>query len=152
MHQVFVALYHEGLIYRGYFMVNRCPRCQTVLSDLEVEHKDVHGQALATSATRCAAARSDSVVVATTRPETMLGDTAVAVHPEDERYRHLDRAGARFCRCMDRPIPVIADERRRAEFGTGAVKVTPGPRPNDFEIGKKHDLEQIIVIDERGRA
>ncbi|MEN6561736.1 MAG: valine--tRNA ligase [Acidobacteriota bacterium] len=146
--QVFVSLYNEDLIYRDYFLVNRCPRCRTVLSDIEIEHKDLHGKLWHI---RYRVEGSDeAVVVATTRPETMLGDTALAVHPDDERYRHLH--GKRvILPLQERPIPIITDERVELEFGTGAVKVTPAHDPVDFELGKKHGLEQIIVIDGEGR-
>jgi valyl-tRNA synthetase len=146
--QVFVTLYNEGLIYRDYFLVNRCPHCGTVLSDIEIEHKDLRGKLWYV---RYPVEGSDgSVVVATTRPETMLGDTALAVHPEDERYAHLH--GRRVVLPLqDRPIPVITDERVERDFGTGAVKVTPAHDPVDFELGKKHGLEQVIVIDGSGK-
>jgi valyl-tRNA synthetase len=146
--QVFVSLYDEGLIYRDYFLVNRCPHCRTVLSDIEIEHKDLRGKLWYI---RYAVEGSkDSVVVATTRPETMLGDTALAVHPDDERYAHLH--GKRvILPIQNRPIPVITDERVERDFGTGAVKVTPAHDPVDFELGKKHSLEQVIVIDGAGK-
>jgi len=146
--QVFVTLYDEGLIYRDYFLVNRCPHCGTVLSDIEIEHKDLRGKLWHI---RYPVEGSDeSVVVATTRPETMLGDTALAVHPDDERYRHLH--GRRVVLPLkDRRLPVITDERVEREFGTGAVKVTPAHDPVDFELGKKHGLEQVIVIDGSGK-
>jgi valyl-tRNA synthetase len=145
---VFVSLYDEGLIYRDYFLVNRCPHCRTVLSDIEIEHKDLRGKLWHI---RYAVEGSDeSVVVATTRPETMLGDTALAVHPEDGRYTRLH--GKRvILPLQNRPIPVITDDRVEREFGTGAVKVTPAHDPVDFELGKKHDLEQVIVIDGSGK-
>ena len=146
--QVFVSLYDEGLIYRDYFLVNRCPHCRTVLSDIEIEHKDLKGKLWHI---RYAVEGSDeSVVVATTRPETMLGDTALAVHPDDERYAHLH--GRRVVLpIQNKPLPVITDERVERDFGTGAVKVTPAHDPVDFELGKKHGLEQVIVIDGEGR-
>ncbi|MBN2265367.1 MAG: valine--tRNA ligase [Candidatus Aminicenantes bacterium] len=146
--QVFVSLYDEGLIYRDYFLVNRCPRCGTVLSDIEIEHKDLRGKLWHI---RYPVEGSDkSVVVATTRPETMLGDTALAVHPKDERYARLH--GRRVVLPLqERPIPVITDERVERDFGTGAVKVTPAHDPVDFELGKEHGLEQVIVIDGAGR-
>lgn len=153
--QVFVSLYDEGLIYRDYFLVNRCPHCRTVLSDIEIEHKDLHGKlwhiryAVEGSA-ESAATMTESVIVATTRPETMLGDTALAVHPDDGRYTHLH--GRRvILPLQNRSIPVITDERVERKFGTGAVKVTPAHDPVDFELGKKHGLEQVIVIDGSGR-
>ena len=146
--QVFVSLYQEGLIYRDYYLVNRCPRCQTVLSDIEIEHRDLRGKLWHV---RYPGEGSDEgVVVATTRPETMLGDTAVAVHPDDDRFKRLH--GKRvLLPLQNRLIPVITDERVEREFGTGAVKVTPAHDPVDFEIGKLHDLEQVIVIDGSGR-
>ncbi len=145
---VFVSLYNEGLIYRDYFLVNRCPSCRTVLSDIEIEHQDLHGKLW--HIRYAVEGSGGSVVVATTRPETMLGDTALAVHPDDERYVHLH--GKRVVLPLqDRPIPVITDERVEREFGTGAVKVTPAHDPVDFELGKKHGLEQVIVIDGSGK-
>ena len=146
--QVFVSLYNEGLIYRDYYLVNRCPRCGTVLSDIEIEHKELQGKLWYI---RYPVEGSDeSVVVATTRPETMLGDTAVAVHPDDERYTPLH--GKRVLLPLrERLIPVITDERVERDFGTGAVKVTPAHDPVDFELGKIHGLDQVIVIDGTGR-
>ncbi|HSA96828.1 MAG TPA: valine--tRNA ligase, partial [Acidobacteriota bacterium] len=145
---VFVTLYNEGLIYRDYFLVNRCPHCRTVLSDIEIEHKDLRGKLWYI---RYAVEGADeSVVVAPTRPETMLGDTALAVHPDDERYAHLH--GKRvILPIQNRPLPVITDERVERGFGTGAVKVTPAHDPVDFELGKIHGLEQVIVIDGTGK-
>jgi len=145
---VFVSLYREGLIYRDYYLVNRCPRCQTVLSDIEIEHKELQGKLWYIKYPLPGS--DDGIVVATTRPETMLGDTAVAVHPEDERY--LKYHGKKvLLPLQNRLIPVITDERVEKEFGTGAVKVTPAHDPVDFELGKKHNLEQVIVIDGRGK-
>jgi valyl-tRNA synthetase len=145
--RVFVDLYKEGLIYRDYYLVNRCPHCATVLSDIEVEHRE-----LASKLTYIKYPVIDSeeyIVVATTRPETMLGDTAVAVHPEDERYAKY--VGQKvLLPLQNREIPVIADEQVEMDFGTGAVKVTPAHDPVDFELGKRHDLEQVIVIDGSG--
>jgi valyl-tRNA synthetase len=146
--KVFVDLYHEGLIYRDYYLVNRCPHCKTVLSDIEIEHKE-HKARLYYIKYLLRNSR-ESIVVATTRPETMLGDTAVAVHPEDERY--LKFHGKQLVLpLVNRIIPVITDERVEREFGTGAVKVTPAHDPVDFELGKIHNLEQVIVIDGSGR-
>jgi valyl-tRNA synthetase len=146
--QVFVSLYNEGLIYRDYFLVNRCPHCGTVLSDIEIEHKDLLGKLWHI---RYPVEGSDeSVVVATTRPETMLGDTAVAVHPDDERYERLHGKKV-LLPIQNKLIPVIADERVERDFGTGAVKVTPAHDPVDFGLGKKHGLEQVIVIDGSGK-
>jgi len=141
--EVFVRLYNEGLIYQGDYIINWCPRCHTALSDLEVEHHERKGHL---SYIRYPAVDgSGEVVVATTRPETMLGDTAVAVNPSDERYRAL--VGKSFHLPMTRrDIPLIADEFCDMEFGTGAVKVTPAHDPNDFEIGERHDLPKIVVI------
>jgi len=145
---VFVSLYKEGLIYRDYYLVNRCPRCGTVLSDIEIEHKDLHGKLWYIRYP--VEGSSESVVVATTRPETVLGDTAIAVHPDDERYKHLHGKKVRLP-LRDRLIPVITDERVERDFGTGAVKVTPAHDPVDFALGKLHGLEQVIVIDGSGR-
>jgi valyl-tRNA synthetase len=146
--QVFVSLYDEGLIYRDYYLVNRCPRCRTVLSDIEIEHRDLHGKLWYIKYP--VEGSDEAVVVATTRPETMLGDTAVAVHPDDERFRCLH--GKRvLLPLQNRLIPVITDERVEREFGTGAVKVTPAHDPVDFELGKLHHLDQVIVIDGSGR-
>jgi valyl-tRNA synthetase len=146
--QVFVSLYREGLIYRDYYLVNRCPRCGTVLSDIEIEHRDLHGKLWYIKYPLEGA--DEAIVVATTRPETMLGDTAVAVHPDDDRFRRYH--GKRvLLPLQNRLIPVITDERVEKEFGTGAVKVTPAHDPVDFELGKLHNLEQVIVIDGSGK-
>ena len=141
---VFVSLYKEGLIYRDYYLVNRCPRCSTVLSDIEIEHKELAGKLYYI---RYPLAEGEGgIVVATTRPETMLGDTAVAVHPEDERFLGLHGKTV-ILPLVNRRIPVITDSQVEKDFGTGAVKVTPAHDPVDFELGKQHGLEQIIVID-----
>jgi len=146
--EVFVRLYQEGLIYRSHYIINWCPRCQTALSDLEVEHQEVTGKLYHL---KYPFKESDRfVVVATTRPETMLGDTAVAVNPEDERY-HAVVGKKVILPVIDREIPVIADPYVDVEFGTGCLKITPAHDFNDFEIGLKHGLEQIKVIDEIGR-
>jgi len=146
--QVFVSLYNEGLIYRDYYLVNRCPRCNTVLSDIEIEHRELEGKLYFI---RYPFVESEAgIVVATTRPETMLGDTAVAVHPEDERYRKM-HGKKLLLPLTNREIPVITDHRVEREFGTGAVKVTPAHDPVDFELGKEHHLEQVIVIDGSGK-
>lgn len=145
---VFVSLYREGLIYRDYYLVNRCPRCQTVLSDIEIEHKEVQGKLWYIKYPL--PGTDEGIVVATTRPETMLGDTAVAVHPEDERYFKFHGKKV-LLPLQNRLIPVITDERVEKDFGTGAVKVTPAHDPVDFELGRKHGLEQVIVIDGQGR-
>ncbi|MCS7282997.1 MAG: valine--tRNA ligase, partial [Anaerolineae bacterium] len=145
--ETFVRLYEKGLIYRGEYMVNWCPRCQTALSDLEVVHDETAGNLWYI---RYPVIGSDRyLVVATTRPETMLGDTAVAVNPRDERYRDLQ--GQRvLLPLMNREIPVIADEVARPDFATGVVKVTPFHDPNDFEAGRRHNLPKIQVIGETG--
>ena len=142
----FVKLYKKGLIYRGNYMINWCPRCHTALSDLEVLHEEKRGK-LYYMTYPCQSGKD--IIVATTRPETMLGDTAVAVHPEDERYAGLNGM------CVDLPltgrsIPVIFDPMVDPEFGTGAVKITPAHDPNDFQAGIAHNLEFIRVIDEDG--
>jgi valyl-tRNA synthetase len=141
---VFVRLYEEGLIYRGDYMGNWCPGCQTVISDLEVAHKDEPGE-LWTLRYPLADDPSQAIQVATTRPETMLGDTAVAVHPEDERYRSWVGKTVRLP-ISGRLIPILADSAVDPAFGTGAVKVTPAHDPTDYEIGKRHDLPVIDVM------
>jgi len=145
--EAFVTLYEQGLIYRGARMINWCPRCHTGLSDLEVEHLEHTGHLW--HIRYPAADGGPGVVVATTRPETMLGDTAVAVNPEDERYR--DMVGKTVVLpLMDREIPIVADEAVDPTFGTGAVKVTPAHDPDDFEVGQRHDLPSVKVIGEDG--
>ena len=145
--EIFVSLYEDGLVYRDNRLINWCPRCHTALSDLEVEHEDKKGNLWHL---RYPVQGADqSLVVATTRPETMLGDSAVAVHPEDERYQHLIGKSV-LLPLMDREIPIIADEYVDMEFGSGAVKITPAHDFNDFEIGKRHNLEFINVLDEAG--
>ncbi|HTT33236.1 MAG TPA: valine--tRNA ligase [Methylomirabilota bacterium] len=141
--EVFVRLYEEGLIYREKRLVNWCPVCLTVLSDLEVVHEERQGHLW--HIRYPVPGTKELVVVATTRPETMLGDTAVAVHPEDERYRHLIGKNV-MLPLMNREIPIIADEMVDREFGTGAVKITPAHDPNDFEAGKRHYLAEIDVM------
>ncbi len=146
--EVFVRLYEEGLIYRGKYIVNWCPRCETAISDLEVKHEEVPGKLYEI---RYPAIGTDGfITVATTRPETMLGDTAVAVNEKDERYMHLHGKKVRLP-LMNREIPIITDDLAQPEFGTGAVKVTPAHDPNDFEAGLRHNLPQIEVIDEHAR-
>ncbi len=141
--EVFVRLYEEGFIYRGDRLINWCPRCQTVLSDLEVEHEEVEGQLYYI---RYPLAEGGGfVTVATTRPETMLGDTGVAVHPEDGRYQELIGKFV-ILPLLERKIPIIADDAVDKEFGTGAVKVTPGHDPTDFEIGRRHGLKVINIF------
>lgn len=146
--EVFVRLYEEGLIYRGDYIINWCPRCHTALSDLEVEHeeKDSHLYYIRYPFEK----RDGYLVVATTRPETLLGDTAVAVNPEDKRYRDLSGAYV-LLPVLDKRIPVLFDKYVDTEFGTGALKITPAHDLNDFEIGNAHQLERIKVIDEDGR-
>jgi valyl-tRNA synthetase len=141
--EVFVRLYDEGLIYQGDYIINWCPRCRTALSDLEVEHHDRKGKLY--HLRYPSVDGTTEVVVATTRPETMLGDTAVAVNPADERYTAV--LGKSFHLPMTkRDIPLIADDYCDMEFGTGAVKVTPAHDPNDFDIGERHDLPKVAVI------
>ncbi len=145
--EVFVSLYEEGLIYRGDYIVNWCPRCESALSDLEVEHADTEG---AFYHLRYKVAGSDEeLIIATTRPETLLGDTAVAVHPEDPRHQHLIGKQV-ILPILERHIPIIADDYVDREFGTGALKVTPGHDTNDFELGRRHDLPTISVMDTKG--
>jgi len=146
--KVFVRLYEEGLIYRGDYIINWCPRCQTALADLEVEHEDREGHLW--HIRYSFPDGSGGIVVATTRPETMLGDTAVAIHPEDERYRALEQDRV-ILPLMNREIPVIKDDYVDISFGTGGLKVTPAHDPNDFEIGSRHDLPSIKVIGDDGR-
>jgi valyl-tRNA synthetase len=141
--EAFVRLYEEGLIYRENRLVNWCPVCLTVLSDLEVNHEERQGHLWHIKYP--VAGTKEFLVVATTRPETMLGDTAVAVHPADERYKHL--IGKKVALPLTgREIPVIADEMVDREFGTGAVKITPAHDPNDFELGRRHGLAEIDVM------
>jgi valyl-tRNA synthetase len=143
--EVFVSLYEQGLIYRGNRLINWCPRCQTALSDIEVEHEDVRGEL---ARFRYPFVDGDGgVEVATTRAETMLGDTAVAVHPDDERYASLIGRELRHP-FQDRNLTVIADAYVDPEFGSGAVKITPAHDPNDHEIGLRHDLEVIDIFDD----
>jgi valyl-tRNA synthetase len=141
---IFKKLYEEGLIYRAERIINWCPRCLTALSDIEVEHSDDEGELISIRY----GDGENSIVVATTRAETMLGDTAVAVHPDDERYRHLIGTEVELP-LTGRMIPIVADEHVDPEFGTGAVKVTPAHDPNDFEIGQRHHLPAITIMDER---
>jgi valyl-tRNA synthetase len=145
--KVFVQLYNEGLIYRETRLVNWCPVCLTVLSDLEVNHEDRQGHLW--HIRYPVAGTKEYVVVATTRPETMLGDTAVAVHPEDERYTQLVGKSV-VLPLMNREVPIIADSMVDREFGTGAVKITPAHDPNDFEVGKRHRLAEIDVMTDDG--
>jgi valyl-tRNA synthetase len=152
--EVFVRLYEEGLIYRGKYIVNWCPRCETAISDLEVKHEEVAGKlweirypVVGAKLGSNESGSSEFITVATTRPETMLGDTAVAVNEKDERYTHLHGKQV-VLPLVNREIPIITDELAQPEFGTGAVKVTPAHDPNDFAAGKRHNLPQIDVMDE----
>ena len=146
--EVFVRLYEEGLIYRENRLLNWCPVCLTVLSDLEVVHEERQGHLWHIKYP--IVGTKDFLVVATTRPETMLGDTAVAVNPEDERYKHLVGKKA-LLPLMNREIPIIADAMVDREFGTGAVKITPAHDPNDFEVGRRHKLAEIDVMTDDGK-
>jgi valyl-tRNA synthetase len=144
--RVFVRLFDEGLIYRGNRIINWCPRCATALSDIEVEHEDVEGTLWHVRyPLKEPVGGRDHVVVATTRPETMLGDTCVAVHPDDERYSELVGATV-VLPLLGREIPIVADEYVDPAFGTGAVKVTPAHDPNDFEIGERHGVAKINIM------
>ncbi len=144
--EVFVRLYEQGLIYRGKYIVNWCPDCGTAISDLEVKHEDVPGKLY--EIRYPVVGSKEFITVATTRPETMLGDTAVAVNAKDERYTHLHGKQV-VLPLMNREIPIILDELANPEFGTGAVKVTPAHDPNDFQAGLRQKLAQIDVMDER---
>src|SRR5579872_2848465 len=146
--EVFVRLYEEGLIYRDKRMTNWCPVCLTVLSDLEVLHEERQGHLWHIKYP--VAGSKEFLVVATTRPETMLGDTAIAVHPEDERYKKLIGRSA-IVPLVNREIPIIGDEMVDREFGTGAVKITPAHDPNDFEAGRRHNLAEIDVMTDDGK-
>ncbi len=145
--EVFVRLYNEGLIYRDNYIINWCPRCKTALSDLEAEHEDTQG--LLYYIHYPLAEGEGYLTVATTRPETMLGDTAVAVNPEDPRYGKYVGQNV-ILPIVNKKIPIIGDSYVDVEFGTGALKVTPAHDLNDFEIMKRHNLELIKVIDEDG--
>ncbi len=145
--EVFIRLYHEGLIYRGDYIINWCPRCRTALSDIETEHQDTSGHLWYLRYPL--ADRSGEVVVATTRPETMLGDTAVAVHPQDSRFKKIIGQRVRLP-IMQREIPIIADTYVDRKFGTGVVKITPAHDPNDFWVGERHGLERIKVMNPDG--
>ena len=146
--EVFVRLYEQGLIYRGKYIVNWCADCGTAISDLEVKHEDFAGKLY--EIRYPVVGSNDSITVATTRPESMLGDSAVAVNAADERYTHLHGKKV-LLPLMNREIPIITDELAQPEFGTGAVKVTPAHDANDFEAGRRHDLPQIEVIDEHNK-
>src|SRR5262250_694679 len=154
--EVFVRLHEQGLIYRGKYIVNWCPRCGTAISDLEVKHDEVPGKLW--EIRYPVIGTNEFITVATTRPETMLGDTAVAVNANDDRYRHLHGKRVRLPLAPERrtaldgsevlaAIPIILDELADPEFGTGAVKVTPAHDPNDFAAGQRHNLPQVEVMD-----
>jgi valyl-tRNA synthetase len=145
--RVFKRLYDKGLIYRGERLISWCPRCRTALSDLEVVHRDEAGSIWTLAYP--VEGSNEVITVATTRPETMLGDTGVAVHPDDERYRHLVGKQVRLP-IMDRLIPIVADDAVDPAFGSGAVKVTPAHDPNDFEIGQRHGLPSLNVMNTDG--
>ncbi|UCZ55357.1 valine--tRNA ligase [Bacillus shivajii] len=146
--EVFVRLYEEGLIYRGEYIINWDPQTKTALSDIEVIYKDVQGAFYHMKYPL--ADGSGHIEVATTRPETMLGDTAVAVHPEDDRYKHLIGKKVKLP-IVGREIDIVADDYVDMEFGSGAVKITPAHDPNDFEIGNRHNLERVLVMHEDGK-
>ncbi|MBO0453651.1 valine--tRNA ligase [Candidatus Enterococcus murrayae] len=145
--KVFVSLYEKDLIYRGEYIINWDPQAKTALSDIEVIHKDVEGAFYHVSYPL--ADGSGVLEIATTRPETMLGDTAIAVHPEDDRYKDLIGKKA-ILPLLDKEIPIIADSYVEREFGTGAVKITPAHDPNDFEVGNRHDLPRVNVMNDDG--
>ncbi len=142
--EAFIQLYEEGLIYKGNYLVNWCPRCQSAISDLEVEYEEIVGKFYTF---RYPLKEGGYLEVSTTRPETILGDTAVAVHPDDPRYQDVVGKTA-LVPMLNREIPVIADAYVDPEFGTGALKVTPGHDPNDYEIGKRHNLQMINIMHE----
>ncbi|MCD6389815.1 MAG: valine--tRNA ligase, partial [Desulfobulbaceae bacterium] len=145
--KVFITLYEEGLIYRDNFIINWCPRCHTALADLEVEHEPTDGKLYQI---RYPFASGDGyLIVATTRPETLLGDTGVAVHPDDERYNSLPEKSV-ILPLVNRKIPIVFDEHVEKDFGTGALKVTPAHDLNDFEIAKRHDLPALNIMDKNG--
>jgi valyl-tRNA synthetase len=146
--EIFKRLYDDGLVYRAERIINWCVRCHTALSDIEVEHTDDEGELVSI---RYGDPATSEVVVATTRAETMLGDTAVAVHPDDDRYAHLVGTEVELP-LTGRRIPVVADPHVDPTFGTGMVKVTPAHDPNDFEIGQRHGLPSLLVLDEQGRV
>ncbi|MDQ2900043.1 MAG: valine--tRNA ligase [Acidobacteriota bacterium] len=150
--EVFVSLFEKGLLYRGEYMVNWCPRCQTAISDLEVTHQETAGHMwhIRYPVVGSVIGSERALVVATTRPETLLGDTAVAVNAKDARYTDMHGLTARLP-LMERAIPIILDDIADPEFGTGVVKITPAHDLNDFEAGKRHNLERIQVIDGNGK-
>ncbi len=148
--EVFIRLYKKGLIYRGNYIINWCPRCQTALSDEEAEHRELDGHLYyirypVKANTEHRTSNTEYIVVATTRPETMLGDTAVAINPKDKRYKALIGSTV-ILPVINRELKVVADTLVDPKFGTGAVKVTPAHDPNDFQMGKRHALEQINIM------
>ena len=145
--EVFIRLYDKGLIYRGDRIINWCPSCRTAISDAEVEHEDSKGYIWHINYP--IKDSNNFITIATTRPETILGDLAIAVNPKDERYKNLVGKVA-ILPLVNREIPIIADDYVDMEFGTGAVKITPSHDPNDFEVGERFHLGQCIVIDEKG--
>jgi len=148
--EVFIRLYNKGLIYRGKYIINWCPRCQTALSDEESEHRDTAGKLYHLRYPVSGVPGRTHVIVATTRPETMLGDTAVAVHPNDERYGDLRAGGRVTLPILNRALRVIADDYVDPKFGTGVVKVTPAHDPNDFAMGQRHNLPAVDVMNDDG--
>ena len=147
--EVFVSLYEKGMIYKGSRIINWCPNCVTALSDAEVEYVDKPGKLW--HLRYPLADGTGEVVVATTRPETMLGDTGVCVNPNDERYQHLIGKTV-ILPLVNKEIPIVADDYAEMEFGTGCVKMTPAHDPNDFEVGLRHNLEMIRVLDDSGKV
>lgn len=145
--EVFIKLYNKGLVYRGDRIINWCPSCQTAISDAEVDHEEAQGKFWHIKYP--VKDSEESLVIATTRPETMLGDLAVAVHPEDERYSHLV-GKTLILPLVNREIPVVADTYVEKDFGSGAVKITPSHDPNDFEVGERHNLGQLKVMSDDG--
>ena len=146
--EVFVKLYEKDLIYKGAYIVNWCPRCQSAISDIETEYETEQGHMWEISYPL--KDESGAILVATTRPETMFGDVAIAVHPDD--YKYKDLIGKKVCIPLTgKEIPIIADEYVDKSFGTGAVKITPAHDPNDYEVGKRHNLSPVWVIDEEGK-
>ncbi|TYB33463.1 MAG: valine--tRNA ligase [Flexistipes sinusarabici] len=145
--KVFVTLYNKGLIYRSNYIINWCPRCHTALSDLEVEHEEKNGTLYYINYD--VKETGEKLLIATTRPETMLGDSGVAVNPDDKRYNHLIGKTA-ILPIIGRELPIVGDEYVDMEFGTGALKITPAHDPNDFDIGRKHGLKEINMMDDSG--
>lgn len=146
--EAFVSLYEQGLIYQGNYIVNWCPHCQTTISDIEVEHEENQGKLYYLNYPF--EDGTGKLTIATTRPETMFGDTAVAVHPEDERFKDFIGKNV-ILPIVNKAIPVIADEYVEREFGTGCVKITPSHDVNDFEMGQRHNLPHVVVIDQYGK-